>query len=1354
MTTTHHLYISFEDQNVADDARTWVDFGTDLISWNTVGGRDSKLSEFDAVQSSFLLKNQDRELDPTYAGSPHYPDVTPGCKIVHQVDVDGILHTNFYGDVDSFVPQWDDGGVGIYNILIRCTDPRKLLGLNTFQAADPDVLDYPDVVMADEPVWYGRSGERAGTRAAHHVRRKRKRRDHETKKHYNKHGFKRWTTKETREEVGGITGEAGAYKNSPKLAEPGAIAGDSDKCVRYRRANSEYARIHFDNAEDFTSAEVSMEAWVKLASNTGGTVLAAPRNSTLADSIARLYCSMSGGNFTAHFYVPDALGGTAADGSIPGALNTWYHIVGTKDSLGNVKIYINGVDAGTGFSAGAVTPNDATLYLYIASTNGSDTFDGWIDEPAFYQSALPVGRALAHYTAGLLGFPANTTGGRILDVLRLSDPAGTEDLTLSGNEITDAVRKTGTSGDMRPIRFPVMEADCEICDRTTLSGAMTNVQTTIPLTALPSKWPTGSSFRVMVDKETILVKPDGTLNPPCVRGVAQRWATAQAAAAHSSGAVVSNWIDGWMLGTASSKAYSLGGIPSDQIQIVSDIVRNGTRAWKMIVRPGDANDAADLTRERAEMARLGLGELGERWYHSWSTYLPVGFHANQTFPGATIFQLGPNYGQGSPAMAVRVNQANSGPPPHLGENYFRIVFNTGVDAVGYIGTYTNQFDIVYATEGVWHDFILYVDWNLTSGTVYILHRIAGGAWSKVFEVTGVPTSTDFAGLGTPSVQRRQGIYRPADASLTNYLYLDEVRAGTSIEDVLFDTLPLRDDSTGIWPGTTNLLANDTFTVAGTAVITSDATVPLFGVSSKKVDFLALSDYVHRTFSGLTIGTVYTASLWVKREEVDARLLTFAVRNAANSADVATTSVRAVRGWTRVQVTWTAAETSGRIRLIMTDTVNKPVRAWIGSSQVEAAQIATPYTPVGTVRSNARVQVPSDTLSPTAGWIAFRVRIPWGNANEPGAGSGLNRIWFWGDGAENFQLYYQESDNKFKAAKFKSSASIGTATVTRPLQDNGDDYITIVVRWDANTIALSVDGQPFVSVSAVGTPTVGGFTTFDLGRVSTSATSYMYGSIFWAAWSKGTVTDADAASLQANGIWKSSLSGQKGYRVWTGSTNLAARWNIQPGQYSMPPERYAGRSPTDIIFDAVAAEGEPALFFYSKAGAATFLDKNYRSQPGYSSPSFSFGAGTGKTDFENSGLTEQDSFLYNDIRATNEDGTETFRAEDATSIAKYGRRVLSLDSVPLATDVDIQAYVDGLLAKYKDPLVFIPALALDGLDTEALNAILSLDLGDCVSTSITHTVGPIITTQVSYVERRSPSQGEREQVKGVFSVSPR
>jgi hypothetical protein len=84
------------------------------------------------------------------------------------------------------------------------------------------------------------------------------------------------------------------------------------------------------------------------------------------------------------------------------AVGSTYHVAATKNGA-TVKLYINGVDV-TGTVTNATCANTA-IALYIGRLDSSATlfFNGVIDEPAIYPSALSATRVAVHYAVGSTG---------------------------------------------------------------------------------------------------------------------------------------------------------------------------------------------------------------------------------------------------------------------------------------------------------------------------------------------------------------------------------------------------------------------------------------------------------------------------------------------------------------------------------------------------------------------------------------------------------------------------------------------------------------------------------------------------------------------------------------------------------------------------------------------------------------------------------------------------------------------------------------------------------------------------------------------------------------------------------------
>jgi hypothetical protein len=134
----------------------------------------------------------------------------------------------------------------------------------------------------------------------------------------------------------------------------------------------------------------------------------------------------TGGGYGSGWYVYQMSGGTFAFIMAPTgvwistgySLYAWYHLVGTYDGV-NASFYVNGnligTQPATGYLANPVNP------LGIGQRgDGSQFFDGGLDEVAIYTNALSIGRIQAHYQVGTNSFRSPPTGASIHQ-----DPAST-----------------------------------------------------------------------------------------------------------------------------------------------------------------------------------------------------------------------------------------------------------------------------------------------------------------------------------------------------------------------------------------------------------------------------------------------------------------------------------------------------------------------------------------------------------------------------------------------------------------------------------------------------------------------------------------------------------------------------------------------------------------------------------------------------------------------------------------------------------------------------------------------------------------------------------------------------------------
>lgn len=113
---------------------------------------------------------------------------------------------------------------------------------------------------------------------------------------------------------------------------------------------------------------------------------------------------------------------TCAGGSVQS--NAWTHIVGVYDGA-NATLYVNGVNVNS-LSAAGFSPNTTQPLRFGATTVPNRTYDGRVDEVAFYNSALSAATITSHYNTGRSsppGYSALVLSSAPIGYWHLDDPA-------------------------------------------------------------------------------------------------------------------------------------------------------------------------------------------------------------------------------------------------------------------------------------------------------------------------------------------------------------------------------------------------------------------------------------------------------------------------------------------------------------------------------------------------------------------------------------------------------------------------------------------------------------------------------------------------------------------------------------------------------------------------------------------------------------------------------------------------------------------------------------------------------------------------------------------------------------------
>jgi hypothetical protein len=343
-----------------------------------------------------------------------------------------------------------------------------------------------------------------------------------------------------------------------------------------------------------------------------------------------------------------------------------------------------------------------------------------------------------------------------------------------------------------------------------------------------------------------------------------------------------------------------------------------------------------------------------------------------------------------------------------------------------------------------------------------------------------------------------------------------------------------DSSFAIWEATTNIIENgggETNTLGwtnGSACpnIARSTTQHKFGVGSvfsgilsglSPVIVLLRNDNVTR-FS-VTAGNSYAFSLWALAATAGSTNFNIALRwfDAAN-AQISTTSMGvqplSTAAFTRYAVVGVAPANAVtvQLRISWTAAANSDT-VYFDGAQLESKTNRTPYVRTDgaqATRAAARVQAPAANLiNATQSWMAFRVRLAWDTINMPG---GNSYIFDWRFDANNLLACYFDITNK-RWTIWRRGAAVGNTATTAVQTHAIGDVITVVVAWDVGNIKISINGGAFVSQEHTNIPSIS-TTLFDLGQQANS--KHIDSQVLWATGGAGTLTDADAAALHANG----------------------------------------------------------------------------------------------------------------------------------------------------------------------------------------------------------------------------------------------
>jgi hypothetical protein len=254
-----------------------------------------------------------------------------------------------------------------------------------------------------------------------------------------------------------------------------------------------------------------------------------------------------------------------------------------------------------------------------------------------------------------------------------------------------------------------------------------------------------------------------------------------------------------------------------------------------------------------------------------------------------------------------------------------------------------------------------------------------------------------------------------------------------------------------------------------------------------------------------------------------------VNTDASATEGTSTTFTATGGWqllTPSPLAVAAGETANLVREAITINGQRADTFWIAHPMLEAGHaVVAPYVATSggatATKPGARIQAPATLLTAAQGWVAMRVRMGWAQTQAGAVSSGLNvPVFLWTNTASGVSSkyiwgYVSQTSGNFGTQSSNVSGSDGGASTTTPAYVAGQ-YLTVIFAWDASYLYTSVNGGSLTAgegVRAHGVQT-GMSSSFEIGDIGLSR--WFDSSIIWLATGTGTLTDADAATINGFG----------------------------------------------------------------------------------------------------------------------------------------------------------------------------------------------------------------------------------------------
>jgi hypothetical protein len=168
--------------------------------------------------------------------------------------------------------------------------------------------------------------------------------------------------------------------------------------------NAPYLQIADANELHFAGSNFTVEAWVRLAQNTGSTfkVIAAQTASSTSDYAWNFYYNAGTTKSLNFRYSTNGVNGTTFTSNTTLNTNTWYHVAAVRNGS-DLVLYVNGTQVGSTHNIGSAAIYNSTADLTVGASNttAANFWYGYIDE----MRISTVAQYTANFTAPTAAFP-------------------------------------------------------------------------------------------------------------------------------------------------------------------------------------------------------------------------------------------------------------------------------------------------------------------------------------------------------------------------------------------------------------------------------------------------------------------------------------------------------------------------------------------------------------------------------------------------------------------------------------------------------------------------------------------------------------------------------------------------------------------------------------------------------------------------------------------------------------------------------------------------------------------------------------------------------------------------------------